>query len=98
MRSKGRLDTLACGFEQSLHTKEGEAKLNYAETSRRQMFETEIIERYRRRKFSVEEALMQIGLACISVRCVEDITNVLWGTRGESRHPIHIDQEDPCKA
>ena len=44
-------------------------------------FETAIIERYRRRERSVEEALMEMYLAGVSVRRVEDITEVLWGTK-----------------
>ena len=46
-----------------------------------QTFETAIIERYRRRESSVEEALIEMYLAGISVRRVEDITEALWGTR-----------------
>ena len=42
-------------------------------------FETAIIERYRRRESSVEEALMEMYLAGVSVRRVEDITEALWG-------------------
>jgi Transposase, Mutator family len=48
---------------------------------RQQTFETAIIERYRRRESSVEEALIEIYLAGVSVRRVEDITEALWGTR-----------------
>lgn len=44
-------------------------------------FETAIIERYRRRECSVEEALIEMYLAGVSVRRVEDITEALWGTR-----------------
>ena len=44
-------------------------------------FETAIIERYRRRETSIEEALIEMYLAGISVRRVEDITEALWGTR-----------------
>jgi putative transposase len=40
--------------------------------------ETAIIERYRRRESSVEEALIEMYLARVSVRRVED---TLWGTR-----------------
>jgi Transposase, Mutator family len=43
--------------------------------------ETAIIERYRRRERSVEEALIEMYLAGVSVRRVEDITEALWGTR-----------------
>ena len=44
-------------------------------------FETQIIERYRRLDASVEEALIEMYLAGVSVRRVEDITEALWGTR-----------------
>ncbi len=44
-------------------------------------FETAIIERYRRRESSVEEALIETYLAGVSVRRVEDITEALWGAK-----------------
>ena len=44
-------------------------------------FETQIIERYRRRESSVEEALVEMYLAGVSVRRVEDITEALWGSK-----------------
>jgi transposase-like protein len=44
-------------------------------------FETAIIEGYRRRESSVEEALVEMYLAGVSVRRVEDITEAQWGTR-----------------
>jgi len=44
-------------------------------------FETAIIERYRRRESSVEEALVEMYLAGVSVRRVEDITEALWGSK-----------------
>ena len=40
-------------------------------------FETAIIEHYRRREESVEEALVEMYLAGVSVRRVEDITEAL---------------------
>ena len=40
-------------------------------------FETAIIERYRRRESSVEEALIEMYLAGVSVRRVENITEAL---------------------
>ena len=46
-----------------------------------QTLDTAIIERYRRRESSVEEALMEMCLAGVSVRRIEDIIEVLWGTR-----------------
>ena len=44
-------------------------------------FETAIIERYRRRESSVKEALIEMFLAGVSVRRVEDITEALWGSK-----------------
>jgi transposase-like protein len=79
-RTEGRQDTRAGNYERSLHTKAGEVKLKVPKL-RRQTFETAIIERYQRRESSVEEALIEMYLAGVSVRRVEDITEALWGTR-----------------
>ena len=79
-RSEARQDTRAGSYERTLHTKAGDVSLNIPKL-RRQTFETAIIERYRRRESSVEEALIEMYLAGVSVRRVEDITEALWGTR-----------------
>ncbi len=79
-RSEGRKDTRAGSYERSLDTKAGPVKLKMPKL-RRQTFETAIIERYQRRESSVEEALIEMYLAGVSVRRVEDITEALWGTK-----------------
>jgi transposase-like protein len=79
-RSAARRDTRAGHYERGLQTKAGEVRLRVPKL-RRQAFETAIIERYRRRESSVEEALIEMYLAGVSVRRVEDITEALWGTR-----------------
>ena len=79
-RSQGRQDYRSGHYERALQTKAGEVKLKVPKL-RHQTFETAIIERYRRRESSVEEALMEMYLAGVSVRRVEDITEALWGTR-----------------
>jgi len=79
-RSAERVDTRAGHYKRNLQTKAGEVELNVPRL-RRMRFETQIIERYRRRESSVEEALMEMYLAGVSVRRVEDITEALWGTR-----------------
>lgn len=43
-------------------------------------FQTAIIERYRRREASIEEALIEMYYAGVSVRRIENITEALWGT------------------
>ena len=79
-RSEARRDTRAGHYERGLQTKAGEVRLKVPKL-RAQTFETAIIERYRRRESSVEEALIEMYLAGVSVRRVEDITEALWGTR-----------------
>lgn len=79
-RSPDRQDTRAGSYTRKLQTKAGEVELKVPRL-RRLPLETAIIERYRRRESSVEEALMEMYLAGVSVRRVEDITEALWGTR-----------------
>jgi len=67
-------------YERSLTTTSGEVKLKVPKL-KGVAFETAIIERYRRRESSVEEALIEMYLAGVSVRRVEDITEALWGTK-----------------
>jgi putative transposase len=79
-RSPERLDTRAGQYSRKLVTKAGEVELKVPRL-RNLPFETQIIERYRRRESSVEEALVEMYLAGVSVRRVEDITEALWGQR-----------------
>lgn len=79
-RTEARKDTRAGSYYRTLHTKAGEVRLKVPKL-RQQKFETAIIERYRRRESSVEEALIEMYLAGVSVRRVEDITEALWGTK-----------------
>ena len=82
-RSADRLDTRAGSYTRKLQTKAGEVTLKMPRL-RTLPFETQIIERYKRRESSVEEALIEMYLAGVSVRRVEDITQALWGTRVSS--------------
>lgn len=79
-RTEARRDTRAGAYSRRLHTRAGEVTLRVPKL-RQQTFETAIIERYRRRESSVEEAWIEMYLAGVSVRRVEDITEALWGTR-----------------
>jgi len=82
-RSSERLDTRAGHYTRKLMTRAGEVNLNMPKL-RKLTFETSIIERYKRREASVEEALIEMYLAGVSVRRVEDITEALWGTKVSS--------------
>ena len=79
-RSEGRRDFRSGTYSRKLQTQAGEVTLKVPKL-RQQTFETAIIEGYRRRESSVEEALVEMYLAGVSVRRVEDITEALWGTR-----------------
>jgi len=78
--SPDRVDTRAGHYERQLHTQAGEVTLKVPKL-RKLPFETAIIERYRRREASVEEAMLEMYYAGVSMRRVEDITEALWGTR-----------------
>lgn len=79
-RSAERVDTRAGHYQRPLQTQAGAVKLQVPKL-RNLPFETQIIERYRRRESSVEEALLEMYYAGVSMRRVEDITDALWGTR-----------------
>jgi putative transposase len=67
-------------YDRNLLTSSGEVTLKVPKL-KGVAFETAIIERYRRRESSVEEALIEMYLAGVSVRRIEDITEALWGAK-----------------
>jgi putative transposase len=83
-RSQARRDTRAGHYARSLETKAGEVTLKVPKL-RRQTFETAIIERYRRREASAEEALIEMYLAGVSVRAAWRISRKRFGARGSRR-------------
>ncbi len=79
-------------YERNFGTTSGEIRLRVPKLKGIQ-FETAIIERYKRRECSVEEALIEMYLAGVSVRRVEDITELLWGTKVSSGTISHLNQK-----
>ena len=79
-RDEDRKGYRAGHYDRSFSTTAGDVNLKMPKL-KGVTFETAIIERYRRRETSVEEALIEMYLAGVSVRRVEDITEALWGTR-----------------
>lgn len=67
-------------YERNFSTVAGDVKLKMPKLKGLK-FETSIIERYRRRETSVEEALIEMYYAGVSVRRIEDITEILWGSK-----------------
>jgi transposase-like protein len=79
-RSPERVDTRAGHYERKRLTSSGEVTPREP-WLRNLPFETQTIERYRRRESSVEEVLIEMYLAGVSVLRVEDITEALGGQR-----------------
>ena len=79
-RTESRQGYRSGRYSRKLTTTSGEVTLHIPKL-KGVPFETAIIERYRRRESSVEEALIEMYLAGVSVRRVEDISEALWGSR-----------------
>jgi transposase-like protein len=79
-RRSDRKDTRAGHYERKLLTRAGKVNLKVPKL-RKLTFESAIIKRYQMREISVEEALIEMYLAGVSVRRVEDITEALWGSK-----------------
>ena len=79
-RSEARQGYRSGHYDRNLTTTSGNVTLHMPRL-KGVSFETAIIERYRRRESSVEEALIEMYLAGVSVRRVEDITEALWGSK-----------------
>ena len=83
-RSDGRRAYGAGHYERSLTAKAGKLGLRVPKL-KGAVFESAVIERYRRREESVEEALIDMCLAGVSTRRVDDISQLLWGERMPSQ-------------
>ena len=90
--SPDQVDTRAGSYTRNCTPRPVKLKLKMPKL-RKQTFETAIIERYRRRDISIEEAIVQMYLAGVSVRRVEDITEALWGTRVSSGTVSKLNQK-----
>ena len=66
-------------YDRKLATTSGEVTLRMPKL-KGVRFATAIIERYRRRETSVEEAMIEMYLAGVSTRRIEDVSEVLWGS------------------
>ena len=65
-------------YERKLVTTSGEVVLD-APKLRGATFQTAVTERYRRRETGVEEAIIEVYLAGVSTRRIEDVSRILWG-------------------
>lgn len=65
-------------YERGLTTTSGEVTIRMPKL-KGMRFTTAIIDRYRRRETSVEEAMIEMYLAGVSTRRIEDVSEILWG-------------------
>ena len=65
-------------YRRKLVTTSGEVVLDVPKL-RGATFQTAVIERCRRRETSVEEAIIEMYLAGVSTRRIEDVSEILWG-------------------
>ena len=91
-RTQDRQGYRAGHYERNFQTTSGDVKLKMPKL-KGVAFETAIIERYQRRESSVEEALIEMYLAGVSVRRVEDITQALWGTKVSPSTVSNLNQQ-----
>jgi transposase-like protein len=91
-RSPDRIDTRAGHYDRKMYTKAGEVNLHVPKL-RKLTFESAIIERYRRKEDSVEEALIQMYLTGVSVRRVEEVTQLLWGMKVSPGTISHLNKK-----
>ena len=77
-RTAGREVYRAGDYELSLTTSSGEA-IQLISKLKGMWFAMAIIERYRRRKTSVEEAMIGTCLAGVSTRRIDDGSEIMWG-------------------
>lgn len=66
-------------YERGLTTTSGQVTLKMPKL-KGMRFATAIIERYKRRETSVEEAMIEMYLAGVSTRRIEDVSEILWGS------------------
>ncbi|KFI75026.1 putative transposase [Bifidobacterium mongoliense DSM 21395] len=83
-RSGGRKAYRAGHYGRDLTVKAGKLSVRVPKL-KGALFESAVIERYRRREESVEEALIDMYLAGVSTRRVDDISQALWGSRMPSQ-------------
>ena len=83
-RSGERKAYRAGHYERDLTVKAGKMSLKVPKL-KGAVFSSAVIERYRRREESVEEALIDMYLAGVSTRQVDDISQLLWGDRMPSQ-------------
>ena len=79
-------------YERRLTTTSGEVTIRMPKL-KGMRFTTAIIERYRRRETSVEEAMIEMYLAGVSTRRIEDVSEILWGSSASAATVSNLNEK-----
>ena len=79
-------------YERRLATTSGEVTIRMPKL-KGMRFTTAIIERYRRRETSVEEAMIEMYLAGVSTRRIEDVSEILWGSSASAATVSNLNEK-----
>ena len=91
-RTAGREAYRAGHYERGLTTTSGQVTLRMPKL-KGMRFATAIIERYKRREASVEEAMIEMYLAGVSTRRIEDVSEILWGASVSSATVSNLNEK-----
>lgn len=90
-RTAGRGAYRAGHYARRLATTSGEVTLRMPKLKGMRLA-TAIIDRYRRRETSVEEAMVETCLAGVSTRRIEDVSEILWGAGVSAATVSNLDE------
>ena len=91
-RTAGREAYRAGHYERDLTTTSGQVTLKMPKL-KGVRFATAVIERYKRRETSVEEAMIEMYLAGVSTRRIEDVSEILWGASVSSSTVSNLNEK-----
>lgn len=93
-RTDARVAYRARHYERGFTTTSGQATLRMPKL-KGMRFTTAVIERHKRRETSVEEAIIEMYLAGVSTRRIEDVSEALWGAGVSDGTPDSVNHQYP---
>ncbi len=91
-RTAGREAYRAGHYDRTLTTASGNVTLRMPKL-KGMRFATAVIDRYKRRETSVEEAMIEMRLAGVSTRRIEDVGEVLWGASASAGTASNLNEK-----
>ena len=91
-RTDGRAAYRAGHYERGFTTTSGQVTLKMAKLEGMR-FATAVVERYKRRETSVEEAIIEMYLAGVPTRRIENVSEILWGAGASADTVPNLDDK-----